>query len=282
MFNKSTQTNLLHTVLFFALTFLLSWSIWFSAGIFYPDMYALIIVGAWAPTISAILLTGFTDGRMGVRSLLEKLLKWRVNFRYYLFAIFGVLGIAIIAVFINLIFGGLLPELGEIAVKFGFPEDQGVLFLLFSPIVFITTIFVGGPIAEELGWRGYAQPRLQTKMGEGLAGLLIGFIWSLWHIPLFIYFPSATGNLPIEFYIPLISLFGILFAWLYNRTGGSVFLCILLHAGINFSFGVIGSEIFMNDSQLLIILILLTAATAFILYYKDQNFLKRTNIDGSI
>lgn len=64
------------------------------------------------------------------------------------------------------------------------PEDRPLLFLAVTPVVYLTTIFVGGPIAEELGWRGFRQPRLQARIGSGYAVLVIGFAWSLWHLPL--------------------------------------------------------------------------------------------------
>lgn len=265
------QAEGLHITLFFVLTFLISWSIWIPAGLYAPQNSVLVLPGAWAPTLAALILTGFTEGKDGLRKLLKSLIKWRVKPRYYLFAIFSVLGIAVLAILINLLFGGSLPNLESIATRFGFPADQATLFLLFSPVVYITTIFVGGPIAEELGWRGYAQPKLQKRFGAGLTGLIIGFVWSLWHLPLFFYYPSATGNLPIEYYIPLVTLLGVLFAWLYNRTNGSVLLCILLHAGVNFSLGVIRSDLLTSDTQVLTIFISLTAVLAFIFYRNIQS-----------
>lgn len=266
METKVVQTKDIHIIFFFVLTFLISWAIWIPAGLLAPEQSILVLPGAWGPTIAALILTGFTTGKKGIKTLLKSLIQWRVKRRYYLFAIIGVLGVAILAILVNLLFGGSLPDLESIAAKFGFPEDQANLFLLFSPIVFLTTIFVGGPIAEELGWRGYAQPKLQKKIGAGNAGLVIGLIWSLWHLPLFIYFPSATGHLPIGYYIPLVTMFGILFAWIYNRSNGSVLLCILLHAGVNFSIGVLGSDILTGDRQLLNIFVVLNAILAFILY----------------
>ncbi|MFC1651442.1 lysostaphin resistance A-like protein, partial [Candidatus Latescibacterota bacterium] len=144
-------------------------------------------------------------------------------------------------------------------------------FLAILPIIFITTIFIGGPIAEELGWRGYAQPRLQAQLGAGFAGLIIGFVWSLWHLPLFYYFPSAVGEMPVGHYIPLVSALGVLFAWLYNRTGGSVLLCILLHAGGNFAMGAIGKEILTTNSRLLTIFVVLMGILALVLYLRIRS-----------
>lgn len=268
---KVIENKNVHIISFFGLTFLISWSVWIPAGLFAPEQTALVLPGAWSPTIAALILTGFTTGKQGLKTLLKSVIKWRVHLVYYLFAILGILSVAILAIFVNLLFGGSLPEVGSIAANFGFPEDQAVLFLLFSPVVFLTTIFIGGPIAEELGWRGYAQPKLQEKIGAGNAGLVIGLIWSIWHVPLFIYFPAATGHLPIGYYIPLVTLLGVLFAWIYNRSNGSVLLCILLHAGVNFSVGVLGSDILTGDTRLLTIFVLLIALLVISLYKNIQS-----------
>jgi len=246
--------------------FLIAWSVWIPVGIFAPDIPTLTLPGAWAPTLAALLITLFTEGRSGVKNLLRGLLKWRVGVRFYVFAIFVTLGLLLLAIGINVLLGGSPPGIEAIAARFGIPNEQALLFIAISPLVFITTIFAGGPIAEELGWRGYAQPRMQARTGAAFAGLAIGFIWSLWHLPMFLFFPSVTGQLPIEYYIPLISAMGVLFAWLYNRTGGSVLLCVLFHAGINFALGIVGVEALVASKLLLTILLILAVILAMVLY----------------
>ena len=253
-------------VRFFGLSFLIAWAVWIPVGIFAPEKSALLLPGAWAPTIAALLLTWSSSGGSGVRELLRGFVKWRVGVRYYLFAILGVLGIALLAIALDGLLGGTPPSLAEVAGRFGIPPERASFFFAIAPVIFVTSFFVGGPIAEELGWRGYAQPRLQSRMGVGASGLLIGFVWGLWHLPLFLYFPSAVGEIPLVFYMPLVSAAGVLFAWLYNRTGGSVLLCALLHAGINFTLGVVGAGVFSGNLRLLGIVVALFIATAAALY----------------
>ena len=206
-----------------------------------------------------------------MRELLSGLLRWRVKPRYYTFAIFSVLGVATLAVGIHILFGGSPPDVAAIAVQFGLPAEHTYLFIVISPFVFITTILVGGPIAEELGWRGYAQPRMQAQLGAGRAGLAIGFIWSLWHLPLFYYFPSAVAGLPLEYYVPLVTALGVPFAWLYNRTAGSVLLCILLHAGVNFALGVAGGTKLSGNRRLLTAFVGLMIILAFVMYLQIRS-----------
>lgn len=231
-----------------------------------PDMVFLTLPGAWVPTLAALLITLIIEGRSGVRSLLRGLLKWRVAAGFYAFAILGMLGLALLSVGLNVLLGGSVPEIEAAAARFGVPAEQAHLFIAFAPIIFIATIFAGGPIAEELGWRGFAQSRMQAQVGAGPAGLAIGFIWSLWHLPMFLYFPSAVGEMPIGYYIPLITAAGVLFAWLFNRTGGSVLLCILFHAGINFALGIVPLHRLTSGGHSLTILLFLTAVLAFVLY----------------
>ena len=251
---------------YFVLSFVLAWSVWIPAGLYAPDTLLLAIIGGWAPTLAALLLTILSDGKAGVRLLLRKLLKWRVSWRYYIFAIFSMVGLLALAAAVHALLGGTLPTMETIAGRFGLPPAQAHLLLVLSPLIFIVTIFGGGPIAEELGWRGYAQPRLQARVGAGKAGLVIGFIWSLWHLPLFWYFPSAVANLPLLYYVPLVTAFGVLFAWLYHHTDGSVLLCILFHAGINFVLGGLGLDLLTGNRGTLLTLVGLVVALALIMY----------------
>lgn len=257
--------------IYFALCFVIAWAVWIPAGQWAPESDALVIFGAWAPTIAALLLTWLTGGWNGVRQLLRGFLRWRVAAKYYVFAILGVLGVALIAVGLYVLLGGAPPTVADIAAQFGLPAEQAYLFVVFFPIVFLTTVFVGGPIAEELGWRGYAQPRMQAKLGAGWSGLVIGFIWSLWHLPLFYYFPSGVAGLPLGYYIPLVTSLGVLFAWLYNHTGGSVLLCILLHAGVNFALGVVGGEVLSGDHGLLTIFVVLLVILALVIFVQIRS-----------
>ena len=138
-----------------------------------------------------------------------------------------------------------------ITKSIGLENLSFIFIILFSPILFLINTFIGGPIAEELGWRGYAQSLLQEKIDYNLSGLIIGFIWAIWHIPLFIFLPKATANIPLFYYIILFSCFGVLFSWLYNKSSRSILTSILFHGGINFTIGLIGSELLSNENLLI-------------------------------
>jgi uncharacterized protein len=97
-------------------------------------------------------------------------------------------------------------------------------------------LFAGGPFFEEIGWRGFALPRLQRLYGPLVGTLILGALWGLWHLPLFL-IPSwdTPHGSPLDialFVIWAVSI-AILFTWVFNNTKGSVLLVILAHGSIN-------------------------------------------------
>ncbi len=103
---------------------------------------------------------------------------------------------------------------------------------------FIYILFFGGPLSEEPGWRGFALPRLQRVTSPLIASLVIGFVWGIWHFPMHIngFYPSAgMSALPTELALRVLStiLVSVLYTWFFNKTGGNVLVCILLHASFN-------------------------------------------------
>lgn len=222
--------------IFFLLTFLLSWTLWLPIGLLAPKLFLLTVIpGMWAPTISAILLTGLAEGKAGIRVFLGRLLKWRVGFKWYLVVLFGTAVIAYAAVGINLLFGGDIPE---ISLPVGAPREA--LFIVL-PIVFFVNIFFGGPLAEDIGWRGYILPKLKERTNALYASLIIGVAWVLWHIPFFI-FPegySAVGSIPFVWFALMTIAWSVLFAWVYVNTE-SILMPVLFHASINTTLGSLG------------------------------------------
>ena len=92
-----------------------------------------------------------------------------------------------------------------------------------------------GPLGEEMGWRGYALPRLQSRFGALAASLLIGVAWAAWHLPLFFDPTSSYAQLALPVFVARMVGLALLFTWLVNRTGGSLFFPMLLHSVINAS-----------------------------------------------
>jgi len=90
--------------------------------------------------------------------------------------------------------------------------------------------------------------RPQKKLKHTQTGLLIGFLWSLWHLPLFYFLPQGVGHMPILPYFISMLAMGVIFSWFYNHTKGSVLLSILLHGGMNFAEGFLGADLLQDDT----------------------------------
>jgi uncharacterized protein len=186
-------------------------------------LYATIAIASFVgPFLSAFIMTGITEGREGVGRLLRQLVLWRVGFRWYLFALIGLPAIMVISVII-------LP--GSLA------SFQGLATLspLLSLALFVYVFFLGGPLGEEPGWRGFALPRLQRRYGALVGSLILGPIWAFWHLPLFWY---PAWNLPptilnIVMFVLAAMAFTIVMTWVFNNTKSSLLIAVLVHTSFD-------------------------------------------------
>jgi len=212
-------------ITFFVLTYALTWAIE-SPLVFLQDSVTatqglvLVILASNVPSVMAIVLTAMVFGRGALRKLLGRLLIWRVNPLWYLVVV--LVPVALTA--------GVLPLnalLGGPALSLGMPLVGAAVFLAFS-------IFPGSALGEEIGWRGYVLPRLQTRMSALSASLFLAPIWALWHLPLWLTGdPVKTPTFYVPFFLAVFPL-SILLTSVYNSTGGSLLMVVLLHATANF------------------------------------------------
>jgi len=86
---------------------------------------------------------------------------------------------------------------------------------------------------EEIGWRGYALPRLSESLGLGPASVILGIIWATWHLPLFFFSGSDKVGQSFPLYLLQVTALSVAMAWLYWRTGASLLLVMLLHGAVN-------------------------------------------------
>src|SRR5215211_7629748 len=211
-------------IAFFVLAYALAWIIE-SPLVFLTDSVTatqglvLVILASNVPSAVAIVLTAMVFGRGALRKLLGRLLIWRVNPLWYLGVVLGPVALVGGMVALNTLLGG--P-----ALSLGMPLVSVAIFFGFS-------IFPGSALGEEIGWRGYVLPRLQSRMSALSAALLIAPIWGLWHLPLWL--TGAPGRTPLIYAGFVLSTFAlsVLLTWVYNSTGGSLLLVVLLHATIN-------------------------------------------------
>jgi uncharacterized protein len=100
-------------------------------------------------------------------------------------------------------------------------------------ILFCTIFLIGGPLQEEPGWRGLALPRLQILYNPIIASAVLGFLWQLWHIPLYFtgFYPFDAMSIAMRFVAFLPGV--IVFTWLFNRSGGNLLIAVLYHASLD-------------------------------------------------
>jgi len=159
---------------FFVLAYAISWILWLPLVVSGDDSptglgLVLLALGSLVPSSLAILLVAVLHGKAGVRKLLRRLLIWRVGFGWWV-AVVLVSTLPLGAVGLSILFGGDTPDVTATI------PGAVVLFVLF--------IFPGSAGGEEIGWRGFALPHLQTVRSALGASVVLGVAWGVWHLPL--------------------------------------------------------------------------------------------------
>jgi CAAX protease family protein len=192
-----------------------------------PTAGYLLAAGILAgPTLAAFIMTATTEGREGVRRLLGRLVLWRVGIRWYVVALIGVPLIMLLG---TMVYSMELPNLAALG---------GPSYLLSYLGSFALVTVLGGPLLEEVGWRGFALPRMEPLHGPLLASLILGVLWALWHLPEFLVPTWAAssgggGILSIILFTLTVITFTIVITWVFNNTRASVLLAILVHSSID-------------------------------------------------
>lgn len=178
----------------------------------------MLLFGVFAPSIVALTLTMREEGRAATNALLGRILKWDVGARWYLFAIAFVPAIKLTVALVHRVVTGSWPRFGTEPV-----------YLMLASLLISTWVQAG----EEIGWRGYALPRLSERFGLGPASIVLGVIWATWHLPIFFFPVGDLLGQSFPLYLLQVTAISVAMAWLYWRTGGSLLLVMLLHAAVN-------------------------------------------------
>lgn len=174
------------------------------------------------PFLAALLVTRAVEGRAGVRRLFRRAVQWRVGLPWYLAALFSFLLIWLVA-YSLLMNGAPLREL---------LDNPLLLVAAFLPWLLQGLIIPS--LGEELGWRGFAFPRLQAQNGPVIGTLILGALQGLWHLPML--FTPLLGPFSLEKLITFVlTAIGAVFLynWVFNNARGSVWIAILIHAASN-------------------------------------------------
>jgi membrane protease YdiL (CAAX protease family) len=194
-----------------------SWTRWIISG----------FLSALGPAIAAGIVLS-TSGE-SLRDWLGRVVRWRVHPRWYAAAI----GVPVI----------VAVGSGAVLQLVGGPVDFAAF--AFDPVSLGIGILLGTTIGggqEELGWRGFAQPELQEQYGGLRAAVLIGVFWGGWHLPLFFDPTAIHSQWPLTsqlaYFVGIVA-FSILIAWVYNGSGGSILLAMLMHGTENAAGGLV-------------------------------------------
>jgi membrane protease YdiL (CAAX protease family) len=226
-----------HPVLtYFVLTFLISWGgilVVLGPGTFtgateptdvqLPFVYLAMFAG---PAVAGLLLTGVASGKAGFRDLLSRLLAWRVAAQWYAVALLAApLLMMAVLLPLSLTSPGFLPGI--------FASDDKTSLLLMGIIAGVMT-----GVFEELGWTGFAVPRLRLRHGVVATGLIVGLLWGAWHFPLFSG-GDLSGVVPMAVFLPVqlfsfLPAYRVLMVWVYDRTG-SLLVAMLMHVSLTAS-----------------------------------------------
>lgn len=184
-----------------------------------PYFQLLFIFYAIGPALAAMVMSLVTDGKTGIRDLNKGLIRWRVSLIWYVVAVLGSAILLIVAQSVTKLLGFsvtiVMPPVNlSPYVIFGF----GVNFLANT--------------CEEIGWRGFALPHLQKRYNALIATLIVGTLWSLWHLPLVFLVGNSMSEFPLVWFIS-IAADAFIYTWIYNSTQGSILLVALFHGSLN-------------------------------------------------
>ena len=210
------------TILFFSFAYAIAWLFFLPLGLslagvgwipLHLSLPVMSVLGTTAPTISALLTLRITEHRWPHRRHIGNSSRW----------LFTLLLCPLLVGFTYTVLPAIWLAKAPVSALH-WPALLSVSFYNLST-------FIGGPLGEEPGWRGFALPRLQNLLGPWKASLLLGILWAGWHLPLFLcksWSSSSAGN-----YVLIVISLSFVMTFLFNLSGGSVIAAILAHASFN-------------------------------------------------
>jgi len=237
---QADQKN--HLFHFFILSFGISWICWIPSSLasygwntrILPDSISGLL-GAFGPSLAAVFISYFSIGNQSLNRLIKRFTIWRIPVKWVVFVFFWPAFLSFFATWLYHLIGGRLPDFSHPPVMNLYPipteiKEIGPWPLL--PVIFFQNLFLGSAMGEEMGWRGFALPRLQQKLNPLFASLVLGIIWAIWHVPLYF-----NANHPLYETFWGWTFLGtiadaIIFTWVFNKTRGSLIPVLLLHASI--------------------------------------------------
>ncbi|MBB4689514.1 CPBP family intramembrane glutamic endopeptidase [Amycolatopsis jiangsuensis] len=234
---------------FFVLTITLSWLAWVpyvlsrnGLGVWHftfpgealGSQLLGVLPGAYlGPIASALIVTAATEGRAGLRVWRRRMTNFRVRWYWYLVVLLAVPAALTLG---TVVLSGQAPLV-----------PPATVLAAFLPGLVLQMVTTG--LAEEPGWREFAMPRMQRRLGPVAATLAVGVIWGAWHLPLFLTDwgggPARSLVEPVEFLVTVVA-FSFVMTWVFNRSAGSMPLVMLVHTSVNNFVSVAWASMFPN------------------------------------
>lgn len=231
-----------HLLHFFILSFGISWIFWIPSTLasfgldtrFLPDSISGLL-GAFGPSFAAIFISFYTGGKDIIKRLFKRFMIWRIPVEWYIFVLFWPALLSIFTTYLYHLFGGSLPDFSHPPVMSVYPIPPELKVIgpwPLLPVVFLQNLVAGSAMGEEIGWRGFALPRLQQKLNPLFASLVIGIVWALWHIPLYFNINQPLSETFWGWTFLGTIADAVIFTWVFNKTRGSLIPVLILHASI--------------------------------------------------
>ncbi len=248
-------------LLYFSLTFIISWVFFVGAAMLSgPLAFPVRLIGVFAPALVALALIARAEGSAGVARLLNRIVVWPEAARWYAFALGFMIAIKLTAAVLHRVMTGAWPTFGNDA-----------LVLMLAVTIVSTPVQAG----EEIGWRGYALPRLAARFGLAPASIVLGVIWAVWHLPFFVMPGGDTYRQSFPAYLTSVTALSVALSFLYWRTNGSLLMTMLMHAAINNTKDIVPSQSAGGMTPFTLTASLMTWLTAAILWICAIYFLVR-------
>jgi membrane protease YdiL (CAAX protease family) len=184
-----------------------------------------VLIGSWLPDLIAVLVVGVAEGRPGLRALFGRVVRWRFGARWYAIALLGPIAVTFLAV-------GVYALLGNPVTSFA--PARALL-----PIA-LAAIYTGAT-GEELGWRGFALPRMQARWNALVSSLILGVLWGLYHYPAWLIPGTPQESVPFAAFMLGVLPFTVFISWVFNHARGSLIVAFLAHFAFNFAGGITGA-----------------------------------------
>ncbi len=222
-------------VIYVGLAYVISWTIWLPL---YGHLFGLTDlptlpfhhgIGGLGPLIAAFLTSWIFYKKKGIGLLLAKCLKVTPPI-YFLIALLSPFVLAVFASALSYLTNKTPINLNGLLKAKEFPQFNLLTFFLYN------LLFFG--FGEEVGWRGFALPRLQNQLNALTSSISLTLFWALWHWPLFFYRPGymAMDMAGVVGWLFSLLTGSILLTWLFNSSRGSILICAVFHSTIDIAF----------------------------------------------